>query len=83
MMENDLHIICSVLSDKTVSQEVKKKIIKKLNVKKKKEETEWRFTFAKSSCLYVKSRNTCTIIYSNTNKKWWDKKGVKKESGYH
>ena len=37
MMENDLHIICSVLSDKTVSQEVKKKIIKKLNVKKKKE----------------------------------------------
>ena len=39
MMENDLHIISSVLSDKTVSQQVKNKIIKKLKVKKKKKQS--------------------------------------------
>ena len=39
MMENDVHTISSVLSDKTVSQEVKNKIIKKLKVKKKKKQS--------------------------------------------
>ena len=39
MMENDLHIISSVLSDKTVSQQVKNKIVKKLKVEKKKKQS--------------------------------------------
>ena len=54
MMENDLHIISSVLSDKTVSQQVKNKIIKKLKVRKKKKQSGG-LPFQKAAAFMLKA----------------------------
>ena len=77
MIENDLHIISSVLSDKTVSQQVKNKIIKKLKVKKKKKQSGG-LPFQEAVAFMLKAGILAPLFIQTLAKRGGTKKLLKK-----
>ena len=77
MMENDFHIISSVVSGKTVSQQVKNKIIKKLKVKKKKKQSGG-LPFQKAAAFMLKAGILAPLFIQMLAKRGGTKKLLKK-----